>query len=198
MKQEYKKLNDQTLLDLIIKRQSGWRDMLSVLLQRHHYALLKRCLEYLKNREDAEDAAQETELRAFRALRNFRGEASFRTWLFAIGDRQCYDQLCIRKRYCIDDNLRYRIEINEINNREVTPVAEDENTVSKTISRLPERERDVIVLRYYLDLSLDEISTILGVGLSATKMRLYRALDKFSMYYSLSYSQPPMLNHHCM
>ena len=175
----YQTLEDQVLTSSIIKQQVGWRDMLSTLLQRHHNALLTRCYLYLKNREDAEDAAQETELRVFRAIKNFRGDSSFRTWLFAIGDRQCYDLVQKRKRQMIDDHLRALIEIHEIHVNKITTSTETNTVVEEALSRLHEQERDVIMLRYYMDLSLHDVSSTLGIGLSATKMRLYRALEKF-------------------
>jgi RNA polymerase sigma-70 factor (ECF subfamily) len=177
----YQTLDDQGLINSIIKQQAGWRDMLSTLLLRHHSSLLTRCYVYLKNREDAEDATQETELRVFRAIKNFRGDSSFRTWLFSIADRQCYDLTRKRARQIINNHLRTLIEIHETNLNKIMPTTEHHNIINHVLTRLPQQERDVIMLRYYMDLSLQEISSTLGIGLSATKMRLYRALDKFTM-----------------
>lgn len=176
----YQTLEDQELTNSIIKQKVGWRDMLSTLLQRHHKALLIRCYMYLKNREDAEDAAQDTELRVFRAIKSFRGDSSFRTWLFAIGDRQCYDLMRKRSRHVIDEHLRALIEIHETSVNKVTPATEHHSIVNHVLNRLPEQERDIITLRYYKDLSLHEVSSTLDLGLSATKMRLYRAHNKFA------------------
>ena len=152
--------------------------MLSVLLMRHHSALLTRCYVYLRNREDAEDACQETELRVFRAINSFRGDSSFRTWLFAIADRQCYDVAHKRTRQIIDDHLRALIEIHEISVNKIKPTDDRQTVINDIVNNLPDQERDVIMLRYHLDLSLHDVSTTLGISLSATKMRLYRALDK--------------------
>jgi RNA polymerase sigma-70 factor (ECF subfamily) len=165
---------------MIISQQPGWRDILSMLLQRHHSALFTRCYVYLKNREDAEDTAQETELRVFRAIRNFRGDSSFRTWLFAIADRQCYDMVCKRVKHMIDDHMRVLIEIHESSVNKMTDETESHAIVNLALSKLPEQVRDIIILRYYVDLSLYDISSMLGIGLSASKMRLYRALEKFA------------------
>ena len=177
----YQTLEDKTLVNSIIEQQVGWRDMLSTLLQRHHNALLTRCQFYLKNREDAEDAAQETELRVFCAIKNFRGDSSFRTWLFAICNRQCYDLVQKRKRQIIDDHLRALIEIHEIHVNKVTSSTQPHPAVKQALSQLQEQERDVIMLRYYMDLSLHDVSSMLDIGLSATKMRLYRALEKVTL-----------------
>jgi len=186
-------LDDKELLTRITAQLAGWRDLLSSLLQRHHRALLSRCYYYLKNQEDAEDATQETELRVFRAIKNFRGESSFRTWLFSIADRQCYDIARKRSMHIIDEHLFALIEIHEENVRKITEPDERQTVVNTILTRLPEQERDILVLRFYMDLSLQDISLTLGVGLSATKMRLYRALDKFAVDlqrtpYSLSYN----------
>jgi RNA polymerase sigma-70 factor (ECF subfamily) len=174
-------LDDKDLVAQITAQQASWRDLLSVLLQRHHHALLKRCYFYLKNQQDAEDATQETELRVFRAIKSFRGEASFRTWLFSIADRQCYDIAHKRSRHIIDDHLFALITIHEENARKITEPDERASAVNSALTRLPEQERDIIVLRFYMDLSLQDISLTLGIGLSATKMRFYRALDKFAV-----------------
>jgi RNA polymerase sigma-70 factor (ECF subfamily) len=180
MQPELAGLEDSMLMKLVIEQQPNWRDLLSHLIQRHHNSLVARCHAYLRNRHDAEDAAQETELRAFRAIRNFRGDASFRTWLFAIGDRQCHDLARKRSRHILGEHLRSLIEIHEENLAKTDHADEAAETVSKLLSRLPRRERDVLMLRFYLDLPLQEISDQLGLGLSATKMRLYRALESFA------------------
>ncbi len=180
MHSEIQKLEDRELLEMILEPQPNWRDLLSVLIQRHHNSLLARCYAYLRNRHDAEDAAQETELRAFRAIRNFRRDASFRTWLFAIGDRQCHDLARKRARHVLDEHIRSLIEIHEENLARAGRADESAAAVNKVLARLPRRERDVIMLRFYLDLPLQEMAGQLGLGLSATKMRLYRALESFS------------------
>lgn len=177
MQPKLQKLDDQDLLKLILTQQPDWRDMLSLLLQRHHSSLLARCYAYLRNREDAEDAAQETELRAFRAIRSFRQDASFRTWLFAIGERQCHDLARKRVRNVLGEHLRSLIEIHQENLTKTRQVSETDEMVNKAMTVLPRRDRDVLMLRFYLDLSLQEMSAYLGLGLSATKMRLYRSLE---------------------
>ena len=172
-------LSDEALLSLILAQHSDWRDYLAMLLQRHRQSLLSRCFLYLKNRQDAEDAAQETEIRVFRAIKAFRGDSSFRTWLFAIANRQCHDLAGKRARYQLSAHIRDLIDIHEDNLRHATENHPDSHRVSELLGRIPERERDILILRFYLDLSLQEIAEYLGLGLSATKMRLYRALDLF-------------------
>lgn len=171
--------SDEALLLLILAQRPGWRDLLAALLQRHRQSLWTRCFLYLKNSHDAEDAAQETELRVFRAIHKFRQDSSFRTWLFAIADRQCHDLARKRARYQLSDHIRDLIEIHEHNLRQVVENNSDSLQVLDVLDRFPRRDRDILMLRFYLDLSLQDMADYLGLGLSATKMRLYRALELF-------------------
>lgn len=172
---------DQELLSCILSQETGWRDTLSTLLQRHHHGVLARCHAYLRNHEDAEDATQETELRAYRAIRNFRGEASFRTWLFAIADRQCHNLAYRRKRRMLDEHLRALIRIHEDSLAGSNDSTGRQETMQLALSELPDEARDMLTLRFYKDFSIEDIAITLDLGLSATKMRLYRALDKFAV-----------------
>ena len=171
--------SDEALLSLIREQRADWRDLLAVLLQRYRQSLLTRCFLYLKNRQDAEDAAQETELRVLRAIQGFRQDSSFRTWLFAIADRQCHDLARKRARYVLSDHVYELIEIHEDSFRQVVDDDSESHLVGEVLNRIPRRERDILMLRFYVDLSLQDIADYLGLGLSATKMRLYRALDLF-------------------
>jgi len=178
LKNEYQSRADQELLTRILRQQAGWRDTLSSLLQQHHHGILARCHAYLRNQEDAEDATQETELRAYRAIRNFRGESSFRTWLFAIADRQCHSLAYRRKRRMMDEHLCALIEIHDDSLRRSVVSADQHDNVRQALAQLPDNARDVLLLRFYKDLSIEDIAATLGLGLSATKMRLYRALER--------------------
>lgn len=182
MQPEIHTLSDEQLMELIQARQPNWRDYLSELLQRHHGSLVARCHAYLHNREDAEDAAQETELRAFRAIQNFRQDASFRTWLLAIAVRQCHDLARKRAKHVLDEHLRAMIEIHEQKSISTLESSDNRNRINEIMTRLPRRERDVLMLRFYVDLSLQDMAAYLGLSLSATKMRLYRALELFGVF----------------
>lgn len=177
---EHVEQSDDELLSHILAQQPGWHDSLASLLQRHRPSLLTRCFLYLKNRQDAEDAVQETELRVFCSIRRFRQDSSFRTWLFAIADRQCHDQARKRARYQLSDHIRDLIEIHEDNLRYVAKASLESHQVLDVLDRFPPRDRDILMLRFFLDFSLQDIAEYLGLGLSAAKMRLYRALDLFS------------------
>jgi len=173
--------SDEALMQSIKSQNIHWQAPFSVLINRHHKALVTRCNCYLRNHADAEDAAQETELRAFRAIRNFRQDSSFKTWLFAIADRQCHDLVRNRNRHLLNDHLRALIEIHEKTLIKIAKPGVKDDLINQVLQRLPASERDVLVLRFYSDLSMKDMAIHLGLKLSATKMRLYRALEHFSV-----------------
>ena len=181
MPQEETTPSDEALMQSIKDETSHWQALFSILINRHHNALVKRCNYYLRNHADAEDAAQETELRAFRAIRNFRQDSSFKTWLFAIADRQCHDLSRKRSRHILDDHLRALIEIHEKTLTKITQPDAKDDLINQVLQRLPAGERDVLVLRFYSDLPMKDMAIHLGLKLSATKMRLYRALEHFAL-----------------
>ena len=88
-KRSFENLDDKRLVARAQTGDAAARLAFAVLIERHHGPLLQRCRARLGNRQDAEDAVQETMLRAFRGLPGFRGEANVRTWLTAIADNQC-------------------------------------------------------------------------------------------------------------
>ena len=147
-KKQCQSSTDQELLDRILGQQAGWRDMLSELLKRNLGALQARCHAYLRNREDAEDAAQETQLRAYRAIRTFRGESGFRTWLFAIADRQCHNLVCRRRRHLLDGHVRALIEFHEATLTRAGASTDQRDAVRHILEQLPEEVRDVLMLRF--------------------------------------------------
>jgi len=153
------------------------------LMRRHRSDLLWRCRVRLGNFADAEDALQETLIRAYRGLALFRGVSSFRTWLFAIADNQCNTVHARRMRHIVSDHVRSLITLHE---ERVSNDSREETEglielVHRVLNELPSQARDVLLLRFHSELSLEDIANTLGIGLSASKMRLYRAVSAFEV-----------------
>ncbi|MBT8126702.1 MAG: RNA polymerase sigma factor [Gammaproteobacteria bacterium] len=157
----------------------------TALFKRYERELFRRCKYRLGNSEDAEDAVQETLYRAFRAIEQFEGKSSLRTWLYAIADNQCGTIAGRRMRYQLSEHMSALIEIHELNHR-YREEFEDCAQVSKVLNELPTTAKKVLEMRFYTELSLEEIAHNLGIGLSAAKMRLYRAQDAFKRLYNES------------
>jgi RNA polymerase sigma-70 factor (ECF subfamily) len=181
MQLEHSSRSDEEIMKSIKSQNSRWKSLFSILINRHHNSLVTRCNCYLRNRADAEDAAQEAELRAFRAVRNFRQDSSFKTWLFAIADRQCHDLVRKRSKHLLNDHLRDLIEIHEKSRSGTRQPGANDDLVNQVLQRLPTNEREILKLRFYSDLPMKEMTIHLGLKLSATKMRLYRSLEHFAV-----------------
>lgn len=146
------------------------------LYQRQVYNLAYRML---GDGAEAEDAAQEAFVRAFTQLATFRPEKSFRTWLLAIAAHYCIDRLRQRRVAWLS------IEQEEAPPAELTsslPGPEDsllhserEQAVRRLLAGLPPDYRLAIVLRYWCDMSYEEIAETTGSTVSAVKTRLFRA-----------------------
>lgn len=157
------------------------------LLNKYEPMVYHTCLRMLGNAEEAEETCQDAFLRVFNKIHQFEGRSAFKTWLF----RVVYNFCMTRRR-----NLASRRERKELITEEFTQQeAEDRRTllsdsspdteqVQKALSRLREDDREIIVLRFFSELSLDEIAEVLNLKLSATKMRLYRAMDRFKAVFS--------------
>ena len=187
--------NDQTIThcsdeQLVFKIQNHEQDHQEAfveLLLRHRQGLLSRCWLHLKNRADAEEAVQETQVRVFRNLQGYKGEASFRTWLYTIADNQCNTIHVRRSKHLLNDHLQSLIEIHQ--ETQVYDENADETVIQQVrevMDDLPSQSRDVLMMRFHLELSLEEIAKNLGIGLSACKMRLYRAMAQFKEQFQAS------------
>lgn len=138
------------------------------LIRRYQDQVFRFALHMLPSRQDAEDVAQETFIDAYRNIKKFRGEASFRTWLIAIA------RTMTARWY-----RRRRIECDLIGVPEPVACSNDVSLehleVRSAVAHLPERDRELIVLRYGNQLDLDEISAITGLSRGAVATRLHRA-----------------------
>lgn len=129
------------------------------------------------DREDALEVCQETYLRAHRALRRFRGEARFTTWLYRITANCAATHVVRRQRHrhegleAVDPEDRTPAH-DPVGRAEVTHLQE---RVRAAIAALPPRLRAVVVLRDIYDLPHEAIAAELGISTSAAKVRLHRA-----------------------
>ena len=136
---------------------------------------------------DAEDVAQETFLRAHRAIADFRGDAKLSTWLYAIASRLCLNSLASGEwkmaRRRVEEDLAGLVWDEPGGNLERD---EREAAVHRALAELTEERRVVIVLRDFEGLSYDEIAGALGLELGTVRSRLHRARldlkDKLERY----------------
>jgi RNA polymerase sigma-70 factor (ECF subfamily) len=135
----------------------------------------------LGNRSDAEDAAQETFLRAYAQLKTFDAKQSFATWLLSIAAHYCIDRLRRRRFAWLSfDDARSEETLAPLASEEPTPeqavvTNEQADQVQSLLQKLPPTYRLVTVLRYWQDFSLEEIAATTGDTVGAVKVKLFRA-----------------------
>jgi RNA polymerase sigma-70 factor, ECF subfamily len=168
---------------LIVAFRAGNEDAFDKLFEKYQEYVYNVCLGILANPDDARDCTQEAFLRVYRKVGEFRGEAAFSTWLYRVAVNVCVGQLRKRPRNAMasleDENVR---EIADDGPEAwAGPVREaDEAIVREVVAELPEDYRLVLVLRYFQDLSYEEMVQVLGYTMSQLKVKLHRARRAFA------------------
>ena len=143
------------------------------LVLRYQQPLLRTCFLYLRDRALAEDAVQETFLKAYRSLASFRGECSEKTWLMKIAMNTCCDLRRAHRLRSIDPR-----RIPDLLPQTAEPFTQAEEALVTQVMRLPRKLREVILLYYYQDMTVTEIAVSLGISQSSVSGRLKRAREK--------------------
>ena len=128
----------------------------------------------VNNYDVAEDIFQETWIRVIRHISSFRGDAKFSTWLFQIA-RNVYRDSMRKKRGLFYISIEETEELTSESTVDITNINEMEY-VRKIVAGLPVKMKEVIVLRYYHDLKIKEISEVLGCSPGTVKSRIFNAL----------------------
>ena len=140
------------------------------LMEQYGSSLLRMCALYLKDADLAQDAVQETFIRAYRHLDSYRGESSEKTWLTTIAMNVSRDML--RTAW-----FRHQSRSTDIDTLPEQPAVFEfpDNTVLTEVTRLPAKYREVILLRYYEGLKLKEVASALGLSDGMVRSRLNKA-----------------------
>ncbi len=167
--------------DVLAKARSGDQAAFRVIVEGYSRDVFRLAFRITGNEEDAEDAVQETFLRAYRKLDGFEARANFGTWLYRVTANTSIDVLRRRKRTegrtapLEDDTPIVAVAPSQekgVYGRQVR------HRVESALSCLSELERSAFVLRHFEDMSLAEVSQSLDTTISATKQALFRAVKK--------------------
>ena len=147
--------------------------VLERLIRENEVSLKRLCYLTLHDETQAEDAVQETFLKAYRSLKDFRGEASEKTWLTRIALNTCRDML--RSAWFRHTDRRVTVDMLPAAQEIRDPYHRD---VTAAVMNLPGKLREVILLYYYRGLNMKEIAEVLKISQPAVTNRLKRARDK--------------------
>jgi RNA polymerase sigma-70 factor (ECF subfamily) len=167
-----------------LKRQDA--GLLDELIVRYQHRLLRYLLYLTSNREMAEDLFQEVWMRVLVRGSQFNGQARFDTWLFTIARNLVIDQRRKRTMSSLDELFEGKSDDDrpmsfEVADGEPTPFdrfsnLEDRERIAGALMQLDTLHREVLVLRFHEELSLEEIAKVTRSPLSTVKSRLYRGL----------------------
>jgi RNA polymerase sigma-70 factor (ECF subfamily) len=149
----------------------------SRLVETYQTPVYNLCYRMLGDGIEAEDAAQETFWRAYQNLRRYDPQRSFITWLLSIAAHYCIDQQRKRKHpvYPIDDYMEETAPDPAPNPEKAVGQLDEDRYLHQLLNQMPAQDRAVLVLRYWHELSEEEIALSLEMTVSAVKSRLHRA-----------------------
>ena len=129
------------------------------------------------NHEDASDLTQDVFLRAYRGLRNFRGQSSLGTWLYRIGVNVCLNRLSVKAPHTEPIEDRQHVDMRRERADDGVLRTERAARVRAAIAQLPRKQRAALILRMYHDMAHHEIAAALGSSVGAVKANVFHALQ---------------------
>lgn len=172
-------LSDNEILSKVLQ---GEQQAFAELVARYQNYVFTLTLRMLKNREDAEEVAQDVFVKAYRFLGDFRGDSKFSTWLYTIAHTTCITFLRKKKRtYYSLDNETVLETPGDLNHWFTTYPAEQKSQaamVNKALRMLSTDDAEVLTLFYKAEQNLEETGKILGLDPNTVKVRLHRARQR--------------------
>lgn len=170
---KYAELDDAALVSASV---AGHRDAFDVIVQRHRRSVYQVCFRFVSNHEDASDLAQDTFVRAWRGLKNFKGQSALSTWLYRIAVNVCLNRVSGK---AAPTEAIESVERFPDGGETVTAALVREQravAVRRAIACLPTKQRAALILRAYHDLSHQQIAEVLGSSTGAVKANFFHAL----------------------
>ena len=162
------------------KVQKGDRQAFESILSKYERPIFSFIYHFFQDRALCEDLTQETFLRAYRFIGSFRPKEKLSTWLFSIAKNLCIDELRrLQKGTTVDiDTVDPETFIADEgagwNPLRATMMAQEGEILRRVIAKLPEKYRTCIILFYYNEMTYDDISRVMRISLSNTKILVFR------------------------
>jgi RNA polymerase sigma-70 factor (ECF subfamily) len=179
--------NTQEDRDLVAAAKRGESQAFKTLMKKYRKSVYYMLLKMVKNPDDAEDLTQEAFAKAFNSVDKFDSTFAFSTWLFRIATNNCIDFIRKKRVQTIsidtplegDDGSSMRFDVKDDNfdpNEEMLR-QQRKHYLEMAIERLPEKYRTLVELRYFQELSYEEVADELDIPLGTVKAQLFRARE---------------------
>ena len=164
-------VSDQAIVRRVL---DGDPEAFGVLVERYHERCTRLATHILGSREDAEDAVQETFLRAYRSLASYEDRDRFGAWIVRILVNQCRTAMARRRRQMPVGDWDWAAAPDGVEEHPADRAALREE-LERALAALEPEQREAVVLKFAEELTYDEIATATGASVSALKMRVQRA-----------------------
>jgi len=172
-----KELSD---LQLVNEVRNGKRQAYTELMNRYQQRVYWTARRIVGKHEEADDVAQETFVKAYLALGDFRGDSSFFTWLYRIAVNLSLN--VVRKQqvlgYLRQSDILNRVLPSDDDPQKDLEYEETKSKLDQAITKLPEKQRLVFIMRYHDEMSYEEISKVLKTSVGGLKANYFHALKK--------------------
>ena len=174
-------ISDQHYIDKILQ---GETNAFAVLVDRYKDMIFTLALKMVKNREEAEEVAQDTFIKIYNSLNKFKGDSKFSTWIYKIAYNTCLDRLKKNKKednnISIDEFSTHLIKTTD-NALSALEDKERKQTIQNCLNLLPSDENFLLTLFYFEDQSLEEIGKIMNINANNVKVKLFRSRQKLAV-----------------
>jgi RNA polymerase sigma factor (sigma-70 family) len=187
--------NDTYYINLIIE---GNTNAFSILVDRYKDLVFSLALKVVKNKEEAEEVAQDTFIKVFKSLRQFKGDSKFSTWIYKVAYNTCLDRLKKNKRE------QHVVSIDEFNTNQIKSLdnvldtLEDEErkkAIHDCIQQLPSEDAFLLTLFYFEEQSLEEIAKIVNLTANNVKVKLFRSRKRLTTIFK-EQIEPEIIQHY--
>ena len=162
---------------LVAASVAGHREAFDVIVERHRRAVYQVCYRFVNNHEDASDLAQDTFVRAWKGLRNFKGQSALSTWLYRIAVNVCLNRVSAKVPIHEPIESPEHFVDARIEGAQHAMIREERAAVVRqAIAGLPKKQRATLILRTYHDMSHQQIADVLGSTVGAVKANFFHAL----------------------
>ena len=171
-------------IELVQEVRNGRRQAFTALMRRYQERVYWVARRIVGSHDDADDIVQETFVKAYLALGEFRGDSSFFTWIYRIAVNLSLNAL--RKRqvlnYLHESELLSRILPSTDDPGKDLENSEIESALQRAVATLPEKQKAVFVMRYYDEMTYEEIGRVLKTSVGGLKANYFHALRKVREY----------------
>lgn len=173
--------DDELLKQFKVAESRNWA--FNLLVRKYSERVYRHCRKMVIDHEDANDLVQDTFIKVYGSLEDFRQASSLFTWIYRIATNECLAFLRKKRRRFFLPIVDYSAELANKLQAQLSPDADEiQRKLQNAIIRLPDKQRLVFNLRYYDELSYDEIADITGTSVGALKASYHLAVKKIEEF----------------